>query len=178
MNFLIDSDSSSDDNEEPSNENEKFLWAAGNGKIDMVKQMFESNSDLIKWKDEDGYTAIHRASSEGQFEVIEYLLKHGADANVKTLDGWTPLHCACKWNNAKAATVLLANGAEINNVTNGNNTPLHAAASEKGNEDVLKLLLAHDKVDISVVNDGGDTAYDLVRRNTANAGLFQTAASK
>lgn len=49
--------------------------------------------------DSEGYTAIHRASSEGYAEVILKLLLFDVNIHARTIDGWTPLHCACKVSN-------------------------------------------------------------------------------
>ena len=47
-------------------------------------------------RDEDGYGALHKASSEGHPDVVRSLLLRGANVRAETIDGWTPLHCASK----------------------------------------------------------------------------------
>ena len=177
MDHWSDSDSNSDENLEPSDAKEKFLWAAANGNVDLMQQIFAEDEDVMIYKDSDGYTALHRASSEGQKHVVEFLLLKNVDVNAKTNDGWTPLHCACKWNNADIAQLLLQNEAEVNARSNGNVTPLHVAASEKNTRDVLLLLLNEDSIDINIKNDCDETPYDLAKRLSPNARLFSIASS-
>jgi len=177
MNQWSDSDSSNEVDIEPHDIKEKFLWAAAKGNVDLMQQILSENKSVLMSKDNDGYTALHRASSEGQKNVVEFMLLKNVDVNARTNDGWSPLHCACKWNNADIAQLLLQNGAEINARSNGNVTPLHVAASEKNTRDVLILLLNEDNIDINIKNDCDETPYDLAKRLSRNAPLFSIASS-
>ena len=38
---------------------------------------------------------IHIAAGDGKAEIVELLLRHGANVNAKDEDGRTPLHRAC-----------------------------------------------------------------------------------
>ena len=178
MDRWSDSDSNDEDeNIEPNDVKEKFLWAAAKGNINLMQQIMTEDSNVLTWKDSDGYTALHRASSEGCEKVVEFLISNHVDVNARTNDGWSPLHCACRWNNADVAQLLLQNGAEVNSRSNGNVTPLHVAASEKDTREVLLLLLHEDDVDINIKNDCDETPLDLAQRMSCNASLFTIAAS-
>ena len=92
-----------------------FLKAAQTGNIESVKILLQQfGRDILKCKDEDGYTALHRAAYNGHLEVVEYLIECGADVRSRTEEGWEPLHCACKWNKVTVASLLLQNGAKVN----------------------------------------------------------------
>jgi ankyrin repeat protein len=41
-----------------------------------------------------GATALHYAAYNGNYEIVEYLLQQGVDANVKDKGGYTPLGTA------------------------------------------------------------------------------------
>lgn len=62
-----------------------------------------------------GQAAIHHACSGGPplFRVLELLLVHGANANIKSEStiGETPLHICCKYGFAESARLLMKHGA-------------------------------------------------------------------
>ena len=38
--------------------------------------------------------ALHFAAGEGQVNVLEWLVSHGANINARDNDGWEPVHIA------------------------------------------------------------------------------------
>ena len=151
-----------------------FLKAAEKGKIKICTQLHAVHgSKLLEYKDEDGYTAIHRAAYNGHIEVTEKLIQLGASVSAKTNDKWQPLHCACKWNQAEVASLLLQNGADINAQTQGGQTPLHLVSSNREACQTMELLLTHPNIDPSIKNDLGETAYDIAARCCGHAGMFE-----
>jgi hypothetical protein len=48
----------------------KILWAAENNKLDVVKELLNSDSSLTGTKDNDGYTPLHRASYNGHTDMV------------------------------------------------------------------------------------------------------------
>lgn len=46
---------------------------------------------------------LHIASANGYMSVVELLLEHRAQVEVKDSDGWTPLHAASCWGQVCAA---------------------------------------------------------------------------
>merc|ERR1719326_907246 len=89
----------------------------------------EEEKRLLAFSDEDGYTALHRASYNGRVRTMRLLLSRGADVEAPTHDGWRPLHCATRWNQLEAMELLLRAGADVNARTQGGLTPLMLAAS-------------------------------------------------
>ena len=151
-----------------------FLKAAEKGKTKICTQLHAVHgSELLEYKDEDGYTAIHRAAYNGHTEVIEKLIQFGANVTAKTNDNWQPLHCASKWDQVDVASLLLQNGADINAQTQGGQTPLHLVSSNRESHQTMELLLMHPNVDPSIKNNLGETAYDIAARSCAHAGMFE-----
>ncbi len=73
-----------------------------------------STSDLNKSKC-SGLTALHAATIKNDFELVEVLLQHGADANVTDNAGSTPLiHAAGMTNSLEIIDMLCSKGAHIN----------------------------------------------------------------
>jgi|GEM_PF-5963774 len=67
---------------------------------------------------------IRFAESDTTKEIIEALIKKGADINGKGGNGFSPLHNAAK-SNPEMVKMIIDLGGNVKNVTNGNQTPLH-----------------------------------------------------
>ena len=153
-----------------------FLKAAEKGKTEICTRLHAVHgSKLLEYKDEDGYTAMHRAAYNGHIEVTEKLIQLGAKVTAETNDKWQPLHCACKWDKVEVASLLLQNGADINVQTQGGQTPLHLVSSNREAYQTMELLLTHPNIDPSLKNDLGETAYDIAARCCSHAGMFEIA---
>ena len=102
--------------------------------------------------DKDGWTPLMQApySCKGT-EMVELLIKGGADVNKKTDTGWTALHSAAE-KRKDIATLLLRNGANPNVRGHGERTPLHEAAWFGPN--VIKVLVDNG-ADVNARDDQG-----------------------
>ncbi len=104
-----------------------------------------------------------RAARDGSKEIVEMLIKNGADVNLQSLSGWTALVYACKFENIDIAQVLLENGALVNLQDSTGNTALGEACWH-GREDIVKLLLKYG-ADTTIKNNDGKTPYDIAKGN-------------
>lgn len=50
---------------------DRILWSAEHGRLDMVKELLEMNSDLVNVVDEDNYTPLHRAAYNNHVDIIK-----------------------------------------------------------------------------------------------------------
>ncbi|GAA53444.1 hypothetical protein CSKR_111075 [Clonorchis sinensis] len=163
----------------------QFIVAAENGKLDTINEIvcraektvsdptpYPTLSELLAAKDQDGYTALHRAAYGGHAHVVERLLQLGGDVNSRTMDGWTPLHSAAFWNQLACVQLLLSAGADLNAVTNSNQTALHLAVSNNQSPETLYFLLSQPNASVyGIRNQLGDTVADLIERNTPYSDL-------
>lgn len=76
------------------------------------KRAFEMTSELVKHDvkvnvaQEGGWTPLHQAAVHGQTDILELLLKNGADTNAVSEDGKTPLQMAVDANCKESIEIL------------------------------------------------------------------------
>ena len=90
----------------------------------------------------NGSTALFSAAENGSVEIMDKLISHGADMDVKNYKGEiisSALCASCQNGHYAAADYLLKAGAEVNIVDNKGRTPLFYAAASR-NIDITKLL--------------------------------------
>jgi len=89
-------------------------------------------------------------------EPFEYLLDSGSDINEENNNGQNALLIASKNSATKAIKYLLSKGIKFKPDKKGN-TPLHEAALRKNGEAVKIFFNGVEGVNLSQVNDEGDT---------------------
>ena len=90
----------------------------------------------------DGRTALHFAADDGNLELVELLVRAGANVDVGTRIGaYTPLHMASGNGHAEVMEALIAAGADPQAATtNSGVLPLHLAAASD-DPDAVRILL-------------------------------------
>ena len=100
-------------------------------------------------KDTEHWTPLYHAVSEGQIEIVNYLLKNKADVTVKTGRGWNVYHQAAYNDSLQILQVLIMhNNDYVNDVDKENVTPLYHAVC-KDNIEIVKYLLKNE-ADVTV----------------------------
>ncbi|KAL2503184.1 Ankyrin-2 [Forsythia ovata] len=102
--------------------------AARKGEVRMIHRLIESGAS-INGRDQNGWTALHRASFKGRIEAVRALIEKGIDVDAKDEDGYTALHCAVESGHAEVIELLVKKGADIEARTNKGVTPLQIAES-------------------------------------------------
>ncbi|HTQ27019.1 MAG TPA: ankyrin repeat domain-containing protein [Puia sp.] len=77
-------------------------------------------------------TPLHSASAISSYELVEYLLAHGADVHARQASGFTALHSAAFNGKPELVKLLLDAGANIRDKTDEGETALMLA--EKNNQ--------------------------------------------
>lgn len=113
--------------------------AAKSGDSLALEKILDRNIDP-NIKDQEGFTPLLRASSEGQTEIIGLLVRKGSDLNIGNNDGVGAIHLACFYEMFDSVNALLELGAKVNSVSIGGVTPL-MVASNVGNGEIISLLL-------------------------------------
>ena len=53
------------------------------------------------------------ACEKGYKDIVEFLVSHGADVNIRNEDGQTSLHIACDYHYFDIVTYLISHGANV-----------------------------------------------------------------
>ncbi|KAM5470200.1 hypothetical protein MauCBS54593_004085 [Microsporum audouinii] len=99
---------------------------------DMVRYLLEAGADISCVRGNYMISALHIAIAEGAEDLVELLLKYGADPNRYCCSKRYPLQCAIKQGATAIARVLLRNGADISAKGNPSEPPLILAARGYG----------------------------------------------
>ena len=87
--------------------------AATQGNLAQVKTWVGKDSQLVKFRDEEGRTALHWASRGVHLDVLEYLVENGANVNAMDNDNVTPLHSLSYRGDTRAMEILIEEGANV-----------------------------------------------------------------
>lgn len=150
----------------------EILWAANEGRADLVESILMRDITTKDSVDDDGYTPLHRAAYTNNVDIAKILLQYGANVNAKTEFEWTPLHSAVKWSNAECAALLLQHGADVNALSQGQQTPLHIAATVSNCRETAMTLMMEPNCDTSALNNSDETAPEIARRTGRSYPLF------
>ncbi|XP_008557350.1 putative ankyrin repeat protein RF_0381 [Microplitis demolitor] len=97
--------------------------------------------DINLHNSERGFTALHRALELNNENMIDLLIKYGANLNVLTLYGLSSIHIVVNTGNLMAVENFLNRGADVNFPTKGLDLrPLHIAVGDD-NKKMVQLLL-------------------------------------
>jgi len=124
--------------------------AAWYGDHETVQVLLDCKVDVNTRRDA-GRAPLHDAFSGNGFkrihnvvpslpDIVQLLLEHGADANMRALDNSTPLQAAMGNGSVEIVRMLLEHGASVGAKDNDGRTPLHKAAG-KGRDEVVRVLL-------------------------------------
>lgn len=110
-----------------------------------------------------GQTALHVAAQCRRAEMVELLIRRGADVNAIDHDADSVLHHAAANSGAQLLAALIEAGARVNVKNNFRHTPLHAAVAA-GDVGAVRVL----------VDNGAEVDAETVERRTS----LSIAASK
>ena len=119
--------------------------ASANERIRDLKILIETknvNINLTNHQDLYRMTALHYAAWKGTTEMVDLLLKNGADLNCKDNEDWTALHLAAGYGTTEMVDLLVKNGADLNCKKNDGSTPLKVAVDCQKKE-IVELLKKH-----------------------------------
>mmetsp|Transcript_88088 Transcript_88088/g.234209 ORF Transcript_88088/g.234209 Transcript_88088/m.234209 type:complete len:457 (+) Transcript_88088:4897-6267(+) len=86
-----------------------LMFSAFCGEVKSVQTLLDENA-LVDGLNDQRQTALHLAASDGNYEIMQLLLKANANPNATDLDGKTPLNCVSR-GKKRCQTLLLQHGA-------------------------------------------------------------------
>ncbi|KAI5838542.1 ankyrin repeat-containing domain protein [Morchella snyderi] len=116
----------------------QLSWAAANGYDRLVLRLLKTGvKPDERGENEPYWAALHHAALHGHLEIVNILLKFGADPNIPREDASgspnhesgtvTALHLAAYCGHIDIVRALIEHGADVNAYGTWWNTPLHAA---------------------------------------------------
>jgi len=165
------------------------------GDLKEIEQLLKADPDATHYLDEDKRTPLMVAADKGRKDVVELLLKNGADVN-ETATRWKQTPIMFAWSpdiaelliangadvkaadtrgitalhmveNPKVALLLIAKGADVNAVAAGGWTPLMYAAIGREHSAEIADVLIKNGANLEATNSKGETALRIAARQGA-----------
>ena len=142
------------------------------GDLERSVALLDRSPELLSKPAQDGFTPLVLAAWLARVEVLEELLRRGADPAQAALNptAMTPLHGAAssydQSSGLHAARLLLDAGAPLEAIEAGGYTPLHLAASH-GARALVELLLDRG-ADAGALSDTDKSALELAAERGYN----------
>ncbi len=114
--------------------------AITDGNTELAKKLIEMDRGLLEEPDDDGYTPLLTAASEGQLELIQYLLEKGANRAASNLRGSDAMTLAVYSGHLDLTKYLMSEGFAIDQPNPRGFTPF-LFACYMGHVDLAQLLL-------------------------------------
>ncbi len=135
-----------------------LYWACRYGFDELVEVLIkEGHADIHQQRKLGLFSPIVLTAALGYTNIVEILLRNGANVNLRVQNGYTPLHHAAENGNDDTIEVLLEHGAQINEETDfGDNALQLAAAAHE--IDALGVLAANG-ADIENINKDGKSVW-------------------
>lgn len=137
-------------------ENNQNVEVAKNNKPEQNNQEYFKNQLNASINDTHGKknkTALHKAITGGNIDLITTLIEHDADMFIADNLGNTPFHLAAASKNPEILSLMLKrlnnNFSKLDAQNSYGETPLHLAVEARSAENVKELLAAKVRVDLT-----------------------------
>lgn len=101
--------------------------------LEAVRKALAAGADVdqlaSQWSEPNEKRGIHYAAYNGAKDMVDLLIRHGADVNRKERDSYTPLHYAVFFRHYDVVERLVEAGADPNEPDGEGRTPLERARS-------------------------------------------------
>ena len=132
-----------------------FAAAKDSAHCDPTEQFIPpENGKVIQW-----------ASNDEHDKIIELLIKHGADIDIRNNDGLSPLYLAFLFDEFDTAALLMEKGANVALTENLTKRNFWHLACIKGHINVVQHLQAFDEIDIGAQDFETMTPLQLAEKH-------------
>jgi len=109
---------------------------------------------------DDGWTPLHLAVNNDNFNIVEVLITNGADVNAKDLDDWTPLQIAAQNGYVDITEILTeCHDSIVDEKDSNGQTALHLVACD-GHANVIHVLIKNG-ASVNLIDNLQQTALSL-----------------
>ncbi|CAO2637256.1 2-5A-dependent ribonuclease [Lemmus lemmus] len=141
--------------------------------VDRIQQLLDRGADVNVCEDIGGWTPLHNAVQLGRVDIVDLLLRHGADPHQRKKNGATPFIIAGIHGDVRLLQRFLSEGADVNECDCNGFTAFMEAA-EYGRVEALRFLF--DKG--ANVNLRRETTDDKRRLKKGGSTALMSAAEK
>ncbi|KZV28399.1 hypothetical protein F511_03202 [Dorcoceras hygrometricum] len=139
---------------------DKLCAAARKGELRTVNRLLEDGA-CINGRDQNSWTALHRAAFKGRIEVARALIEEGIDVNGRDEDGYSALHCAAESGHSDVIELLVRKGADVYARTNKGATALQIAEKLNYSQIIQILKTGSTQNFVSSVEGNGGREMDV-----------------
>ena len=159
--------------------NTAVMYAAKNGRLDMVSALFKKKVSVKRLKNVKGKILLHKCVKSQNFELVDFLDKQGilGDVNTKDVKLQTPL-MLCK-ESISIASFLVSKGANLKDQDNEGNTIVHRivkSITSKNADECIKLIdyivKSCDEIK-TIKNNTGKTPLHLAKKYFNSGKLYR-----
>ncbi|PIN15888.1 26S proteasome regulatory complex, subunit PSMD10 [Handroanthus impetiginosus] len=154
---------------------DNLCTAVRKGELRMVLRLLE-NGASINGRDQNGWTAIHRAAFKGRVDILKAIIEKGIDINAKDCDGYSALHCAVESGQVDAVELLVKRGVDLEARTNKGVTALEIAESLQYSG-IIRILLHGGSKDVGS-HVGSKQKSDLFAGGEMDVGVVKKKGSR
>ncbi len=97
----------------------------------MLLLLLKLGADVNQQFDSTGETALINSSYWGHISVVQVLLEHNADPNIRMNSGWTALHSVANAGHFDIAKLLLYHGADSDATLPSGEKPVDLCSTEE-----------------------------------------------
>lgn len=144
-------------------DDQAFQMAVNNGDLRQLKNLLDKGVNIDARNFSGGETAIIVAAGDGNKEIVDLLIRTGADLNSTGNYRNTALMQAAEWDHREVATLLVKNGADINMADENGITALMRAAKNRHTD--MAVLLIKNGADVNALDAGKQTPFILAVEN-------------
>lgn len=152
-------------------DNFELIEAVSKEDVGKIQQLLHRGADVNFQEDTGGWTPLHNAVQCGRKDIVELLLRHGADPHQRKRNGATPFIIAGIMGNVELLQLFLSKGADVNECDSNGFTAFMEAAGH-GKVEALRFLYESG----ATVNLHRDTKEDQRRLKKGGATALMDAA--
>ena len=140
-------------------------------KTDKVKYLLLKGADLTEKDKEGNDILLYAIVTEAPYEMIDNIIKSGADVNTKNNAEQTPIMLALAQKNTDLLKLLINSGANTQNVYEGLSL-LYYAYNKKAPSEIMEILLANGANVNSTDNEGNNLLLRALKDNDEKTAMF------